>query len=115
MYSKSGTRNQWLLFSETREALAPYDGHHIAVYVANFSHPYAELNRRGLISEDVRNHQFRFEDIIEPDTGNAVFFLEHEVRSLRHPMIDRFFVNRDPGQTQRQYRRGRDALIPFAE
>lgn len=108
-------RNQSLLFRETREPLAPYDGHHIAVYVANFSHPYGELKRRGLITEEVRNHQFRFRDIIDPDTGNAAFSLEHEVRSLRHPMFQRFFVNRDPAQTQRQYRRGRDALIPFAE
>jgi len=108
-------RNQSLIFRESRETLRPYDGHHIAVYVANFSHPYAELNRRGLITEDVRNHQFRFKDIIDPETGTAAYFLEHEVRSLRHPMFQRFFVNRDPAQTQRQYRRGRDALIPFAE
>ena len=108
-------RSQSLLFRETREEVPPYDGHHIAVYVANFSHPYGELKRRGLISEDVRNHQFRFKDIIDPDTGNPVFFLEHEVRSLRHPMFQRFFVNRDAAQTQRQYRRGRDALIPFTD
>jgi hypothetical protein len=107
-------RNQSLLFRESRETPAPYDGHHIAVYVANFSHPYGELKRRGLITEDVRNHQFRFKDIIDPETGSPAFFLEHEVRSLRHPMFHRFFVNRDAAQTQRQYRRGRDALIPFA-
>ena len=81
-------RNQSLLFRETRDALTPYDGHHIAVYVANFSHPYGELKRRGLIAEEVRNHQFRLKDIIDPDTGNTAFSLEHEVRSLRHPCFN---------------------------
>ena len=48
------------------------------------------------------------------DSGKGVFALEHEVRSLHHPMFHRFFVNRDPTQLQRNYKRGRDAFIPFA-
>jgi hypothetical protein len=106
-------RNQSLLFRESKEPVAPYDGHHIAIYVANFSRPYNFLKSHHLISEDVRNHQFRFQSIIEPDSGRIVFLLEHEVRSLHHPMFNRYFVNRDPAQGQRNYRRGRDALIPF--
>jgi hypothetical protein len=35
------------------------------------------------------------------------------VRSLRHPMYHRPFVNRDPAQSQRTYRRGWDAFTPF--
>jgi hypothetical protein len=35
------------------------------------------------------------------------------VRSLRHPMYYRPFVNRDPIQSQRGYRRGWDAYTPF--
>ena len=107
-------RNQSLAFRETNEPLAAYDGHHIAVYVANFSGPYGFLKQRGLITEVVRNHQFRFKDIVDLDSGKAVFALEHEVRSLHHPMFQRFFVNRDPTQLQRNYTRGRDAFIPFA-
>ena len=106
-------RSQYLNFRETDNPVAPYDGHHIAVYVANFSGPYEYLKSRGLISEDVRNHQFRFKDIIDPKDGKTVFVLEHEVRSLRHPMYHRPFVNRDPMQSQRQYHRGRDAFVPF--
>jgi hypothetical protein len=106
-------RDQALLFRETEKLLRPYDGHHIAIYVANFSRPYGYLNGRGLISEDVRNHQFRFKDIVDPENGEAIFTLEHEVRSLRHPMYHRPFVNRDAAQSQRDYRRGWDALIPF--
>ena len=106
-------RSQWLNFRETATPSAPYDGHHIAVYVANFSGPYEYLKSRGLISEDVRNHQFRFKDIVDPGNGKPVFSLEHEVRSLRHPMYHRPFVNRDPAQSQRAYHRGRDAFVPF--
>jgi hypothetical protein len=106
-------RQQSLIFRETERPLAPYDGHHIALYVANFSGPYGYLNERGLISEDVRNHQFRFKDIIDPEDGKKKFLLEHEVRSMKHPMYSRPFVNRDAAQTQRAYRRGWDALTPF--
>jgi len=106
-------RSQSLIFRETAKPRLPYDGHHIAVYVANFSGPYEYLKRRSLISEDVRNHQFRFKDIVEPDGGGVVFQLEHEVRSLHHPMYHRPFINRDPMQSQRSYHRGWDALVPF--
>jgi hypothetical protein len=106
-------RNQWLFFRETDQELLPYDGHHIAIYVANFSGPYNFLNGRGLVTEDVRNHQFRFKDIVDPESGEKLYGLEHEVRSLRHPLYHRPFVNRNPEQTQRNYRRGRDGLIPF--
>jgi len=106
-------RNQALIFRESEEPLRPYDGHHIAIYVANFSGPYGFLKARGLVSEDVRNHQFRFREIVDPEGGDGLFLVEHEVRSLHHPMYNRRFVNRDPEQSARQYRRGRDALIPY--
>ena len=104
-------RNQWLLFRETQEKIPPYDGHHIAIYVANFSGPYGFLKRHNLVM-DVRNHQFRFKDIVDPESGEKLFEIEHEVRSLRHPMYHRLFVNRNPEQIQRNYQRGRDGLIP---
>lgn len=106
-------RHQSLLFREAAEAPAPYDGHHVAIYVSNFSGPYAYLKGRGLISEEVRNHQFRFKDIVDPEDGGKKFTLEHEVRSLKHPMYHRPFVNRDAAQSQRAYHRGWDALVPF--
>ena len=106
-------RNQRLLFRETEEEIPPYDGHHIAVYVGNFSGPYGFLKQRGLIMEEARNHQFRFKEVVDPDTGEGLFLVEHEVRSLRHPMYRRAFVNRNPEQTQRNYRRERDAVSSF--
>jgi hypothetical protein len=108
-------RNQALRFRETEDSPAPYDGHHIAIYIANFSRPYQRLKQRGLISEEVRNHQFRFQSLIDDQSGATVFALEHEVRSLHHPLFRRSFVNRDPAQSQRAYDRGRDALIPFLQ
>jgi hypothetical protein len=108
-------RGQRLLFRETEKEIPPYDGHHIAVYIANFSGPYGFLKERSLLMEDVRNHQFRFKDIVDPESGKKLFEVEHEVRSLRHPMYQRPFVNRNPEQIQRNYRRGRDGLIPFGK
>ena len=107
-------RNQSLVFRETEEPCGSYDGHHIAIYVSNFSRPYAFLKDRGLISEQVRNHQFRFKEVVDPVDDRRIFLLEHEIRSLHHPMFHRFFVNRNPNESARRYRRGRDALIPYS-
>ena len=87
--------NQHLVFREG-DGIPDYDGHHIAIYVANFSGPFEFLEERKLISEGIRNHQFRFQDIVDPETGEAVFTIEHEVRSTRHPLYRRPLVNREP-------------------
>jgi catechol 2,3-dioxygenase-like lactoylglutathione lyase family enzyme len=105
--------HQWLTFRETEGAIPPYDGHHIAIYVANFSEPYNFLKARGLIMEEPMNHQFRFKEIVDPDSGEHLHTLEHEVRGLHHAMYRRFMVNRNPEQRQQGYVRGHDALIPF--
>ena len=107
-------RHQTLRFRESSEEAPPYDGHHIAIYVSNFSRPYAYLKERGLVTEDARNHQFRFQQLIDPDSEQKVFRIEHEVRSLHHPMFNRVMVNRNPNESARRYRRGRDALIPYS-
>ena len=103
-------QGQALIFRETDEPLPLYDGHHIAVYVANFSSAYKWLSRRRLITEELANHQFRFKDIVDPKSGKTSFEVEHEVRSMRHPMYKRHLVNRNLDQTLRSYVKGRDAL-----
>ena len=103
---------QWLNFRESDEEIRPYDGHHIAVYIANFSGPFEWLKQRDLIKEDVRNHQFRMQEIVDPDTGEHLKTFEHEVRGLFHPMYRREMVNRNAGQSMAGYSRGHDALIP---
>jgi hypothetical protein len=103
---------QWLNFRESDGEMLPYDGHHIAVYIANFSGPYEWLKARDLIKEEVRNHQFRMQEIVDPDTGERLKTFEHEVRGLFHPMYRREMVNRNASQSMIGYARGHDALIP---
>jgi hypothetical protein len=86
---------QNLVFQESQN-VPGYDGHHIAIYVANFSSPYEFLDERKLVMQEARNHQFRFRDIVDPESGSRAFILEHEVRSIRHPGYRRQLVNRDP-------------------
>jgi hypothetical protein len=100
---------QSLRFRETGETIAPYDGHHLQIYVADFSGPYERLRARGLISMDTDEHEYRFIRIVD-DRGTTQFELEHEVRSLRHPLYGRPLVNRNPAQTNRAYVPGRDAF-----
>ncbi|MBI3029590.1 MAG: hypothetical protein HYY64_08775 [Candidatus Rokubacteria bacterium] len=108
-------RGQELVFRETAESPASYDGHHIAIYVTDFSGPHRFLVRHDLVTEESNEHQYRFQAIVDPDTRRPLFEVEHEVRSLTHPMYLRPLVNRNPSQTQRAYARGRDAFVPGME
>ncbi len=103
---------QQLVFRETGAALPPYDGHHIAIYISDFSGPHAWLAERGLVSEESNPYQYRFKDIVDPDGGRRLFEIEHEVRCTTHPMYMRPLVNRNPAQRQPTYQRGRDAFYP---
>ena len=104
---------QKLLFRESEKDLPAYDGHHFAVYVANFSGPHKFLKEHDLITQESDDHQYRFEDLVDPKTGKKLFKIEHEVRSLYHPMFgrERGFVNRNPVQNLQAYSRGRDAYV----
>jgi hypothetical protein len=101
---------QELVYRETDGPLPEYDGHHVAIYVANFAGPHAELSRRGLVFEESDQWQYRFKELVDPDSGKALFTLEHEVRSLTHPLFARPLVNRNPAQTQPAYTAGQDAF-----
>lgn len=100
---------QRIVFRES-DSITPYDGHHIAVYVCDFAGPHRFLKEQGLITEESNEHQYRFRQLIDPESGARLFEIEHEVRSLRHPLWGRPFVNRNPEQSQRLYLRGRDAF-----
>ena len=104
--------NQRLIFRETDAEIPAYDGHHLAIYVANFSKPHAALNERDLITEESDQHQYRFQAIVDPESGGVLTEIEHEVRSLKHPMFKRFLVNRNPAQNFMNYTQGRDAFVP---
>jgi hypothetical protein len=101
---------QRLRFRETTRALPPYDGHHIQVYIADFSGPHDRLLERGLVTEESDDYQYRFKDIVDLDSGKPLFTIEHEVRSLTHPLYARPLVNRNPAQSNRNYVRGHDSF-----
>lgn len=105
--------NQELVFREADNPLA-YDGHHIAVYVADFSGPHGWLLEHGLVTEESDQHQYRFQALVDPDTGATLAELEHEVRSLGHPMYRRPLVNRNPAVSFFTYRKGNEIFTPGA-
>ena len=105
---------QEFIFQETSAALPEYDGHHVAVYVSDFGAPHKWLVDANLLTEESNRYQYRFKDIVDPDTKRLLFTIEHEVRSTTHPMYLRPMVNRNPEQIQRTYVRGRDAYVPGA-
>src|SRR5581483_9408484 len=62
------------------------DGHHIQVYVQDFGRPHAELLKRELLTEESNPYQYRFGHIVDLDTNETLFEIEHEIRSLTHPL-----------------------------
>ena len=104
-------QQQTLRFKETKRPQASYDGHHIAIYVVNFSAPH-KYQRNKLITEESDNHQYRFQTIVDPKNGELLFEIEHEVRSLFHPMYERNLINRNASQSFFGYQQGRDVFVP---
>jgi len=104
-------KDQYLQFRETDRPQPDYDGHHVQMYITNFSGPYRLLSERDLISSEDNQYQYRFRDIIDPADGRRLFTVEHEVRSATHPMYLRPLINRNPAQTNRTYAEGHDQWI----
>jgi catechol-2,3-dioxygenase len=103
---------QSLRFRETSEDIRAYDGYHIAVYITDFGGSHAKLEERGIVSEESNPYQYRFQEIVDPDSGKLLYEIEHEVRSFTHPMYARPLVNRNPAQRQPTYQPGKDAFYP---
>lgn len=101
--------HQEFLFRETKGPIPAYDGHHIQVYVRDFSGPYKQLAKRELLTEESNAYQYRWEDIVDLDTNETLFAIEHEIRSMTHPLYARPLVNRNPMQSQQSYQMGGDA------
>jgi hypothetical protein len=103
-------RAQYLRFRETEEKIREYDGHHLQLYLVDFSTPHRYLNERGLIMQESDQYQYRFKDIVDPKDGRLLHTLEHEIRSVTHPLYGRALVNRNPAQTNQRYNRNRDVF-----
>jgi hypothetical protein len=90
-------------YRETKAELPEYDGHHLQITLADFSGPHKKLLERGLITEESDQHQYRFLDVVDVDTNKPLVRIEHETRSMRHPMFNRVFVNRNPDMNNRNF------------
>lgn len=104
-------KDQYLQFRETDRPQPDYDGHHVQIYITDFSGPYRRLLDRGLVSQEDNQYQYRFRDIIDLADGKHLFTVEHEVRSATHPMYLRPLINRNPAQTNRDYAQGHDQWV----
>jgi len=62
-------RHQKLIFTETSQPLPEYDGHHIQIYIADFSTPYRWLKERDLITMETDEAEWRFQWIVDPRDG----------------------------------------------
>ncbi|QWG25190.1 hypothetical protein KMZ93_10070 [Bradyrhizobium sediminis] len=100
--------DQVLQFRETDRPQPDYDGHHVQMYITDFSGPYRRLQQRGLVSSEDNQYQYRFRDIVDPADGRKLFTVEHEVRSATHPMYLRPLVNRNPAVTNQTYAHGHE-------
>jgi catechol-2,3-dioxygenase len=100
---------QELIFRESDAPVAPNEGHHVQVYLADFSTPHRKLLERGLITAENNAHEYRFTEITGLADGRSYFTLEHEMRSMRHPLFGRTLVNRDTTIDPLSYVTGREA------
>jgi hypothetical protein len=103
-------RDQQLVFTETQAPLPEYDNHHIQIYIADFAAPYHWLAERQLISLETDANEWRFQWIVDPRDGRRLFQIEHEVRSMKHPLFARPLVNRNHALTNLGYIAGHDAF-----
>ncbi|MGH8667892.1 MAG: hypothetical protein ACREUH_01555 [Burkholderiales bacterium] len=101
---------QQLVFAETAKPLPEYDGHHVAVYIADFAGPYQWLLERDLVTMETGDHEWRFQHIVDPRDARPLFQIEHEVRSMRHPLFARPLVNRNPAITNIAYVPGQESF-----
>src|SRR5437870_3907949 len=70
---------------------------------------YKEMAKRHLLTEESNAYQYRWETIVDPKTNKVLFEIEHEIRSMTHPLYARPLVNRNPTQSQQSYQMGGDA------
>jgi hypothetical protein len=109
---------QFLIYRDTDRPLPEYDRHHIQIYIANFSDPHRRLRERELITEESDQYQYRFVDIVDPESGAKLFAIEHEVRSMSHPLYARPLVNRNPYESNLRFAPGyetREWAMPYAD
>jgi len=101
---------QYFYFRETDAPEQPYDRHHVQIYLVNFSRPYRKLLDLGLITMETNDYEYRFKDVIDLDSREVLFTIEHETRSQTNPMYGRPLINRNPATTNQDYKPGHDSM-----
>jgi len=101
---------QYFYFRETDAPQPPYDRHHVQIYIADFSGPYRRLKELGILTAESGEYEYRFRDVIDLDSREVLFTVEHETRSQTNPMYGRPLVNRNPAQTNTDYKPGHDSM-----
>jgi len=101
---------QYFYFRETDAPERPYDRHHVQIYIADFSGPHRRLLELGLVTGESNEYEYRFKDIVDLDSREVLFTVEHETRSQTNPMYGRPLVNRNPAQTNTDYKPEHDSL-----
>jgi hypothetical protein len=104
-------KDQYLQYRETDSPQPEFDGHHVQIYITDFSGPYRALSKRNLVSQEDNQYQYRFRDIVDLASGKPLFTVEHEVRSATHPMYLRPLINRNPAQSNRTFATGHDQWL----
>jgi hypothetical protein len=103
---------QYLTFKETDAKQPMYDGHHIQLAFVDFGSVHKRLAERGLISQEDSQHQYRFIKVVDLKTDKVLFEVEHEIRSMTHPLFARKLVNRNPAMTNLIYATGHEEYAP---
>ncbi len=101
---------QYFYFRETDAPEQVYDRAHVQIYLADFSGPHRRLMERGLITAESNEYEYRFKDLIDLDSREVLFTVEHETRSQTNPMYGRPLVNRNPAATNMDYKPGHDGM-----
>jgi len=101
-------KDQYFRFRETDAPQPDYDGHHVQMYITDFSGPYRRLGDRKLIFSEDNQYQYRFRDIVDLADGRHLFTVEHELRSATHPMYLRQLINRNPAATNQTFAHGHE-------
>ena len=110
--------DQDLVYRETERPIEPYNGAHVQITLVDFSGPHERLLARGLVTEESDQHRYRFENVVDLETGEVLVTMEHEVRSMRHPLYARPLVNRNPVQTNMRFAPGHETwawAMPYSD
>ena len=69
---------------------------HVSFYTTNYNAIRARLLEAKATDDVARDHVYFFDRIFEPKSGETVFKVINEVRSLYHPDFRRLLANRWP-------------------